>query len=105
MVWRGCHVCQVHKHTSTVIPCANAQVHFCVISYIRLVCCALLLDLQERRKQILSSIGEDLLLAAADQPFRFPATFTFVVRAALLRTVLLCTALTCSKLYLYCCAM
>lgn len=34
-----------------------------------------------RRKQILTSIGEDLLLAANDQPFRFPATFTFVVRS------------------------
>mmetsp|Transcript_29730 Transcript_29730/g.65790 ORF Transcript_29730/g.65790 Transcript_29730/m.65790 type:complete len:842 (-) Transcript_29730:440-2965(-) len=36
---------------------------------------------KERRKQILSTIGEDLLLAANDQPFRFPATFTFVLRA------------------------
>lgn len=26
-------------------------------------------------------ITQDLLLAAADQPFRFPATFTFVVRS------------------------
>eukprot|EP01026_Neomeris_dumetosa_P042729 TRINITY_DN3566_c0_g1_i1.p1 TRINITY_DN3566_c0_g1~~TRINITY_DN3566_c0_g1_i1.p1 ORF type:complete len:781 (-),score=139.88 TRINITY_DN3566_c0_g1_i1:491-2833(-) len=34
-----------------------------------------------RRKQILASIGEDLVLAAADQPFRFPAEFTFVVRS------------------------
>ncbi|KAK9868362.1 hypothetical protein WJX84_010919 [Apatococcus fuscideae] len=34
-----------------------------------------------RRKQIVSSIGEDLLLASADKPFRFPATFTFVVRS------------------------
>lgn len=34
-----------------------------------------------RRKQILSSIGEDLLAVSKDQPFRFPATFTFVVRA------------------------
>jgi len=34
-----------------------------------------------KRKQILSNIGEDLLVAAADQPFRFPATFTFVVRS------------------------
>ena len=25
--------------------------------------------------------GEDLLVAAADKPFRFPATFTFVVRS------------------------
>ena len=24
--------------------------------------------------------GEDLLVASADKPFRFPATFTFVVR-------------------------
>ncbi|GFR47545.1 hypothetical protein Agub_g9268 [Astrephomene gubernaculifera] len=38
-------------------------------------------EAKERRRQILSSIGEDLLLAAADQPFRFPATFTFVVRS------------------------
>ncbi|CAN6238417.1 unnamed protein product [Urochloa humidicola] len=28
-----------------------------------------------------TGIGEDLLAIAADQPFRFPATFTFVVRA------------------------
>jgi hypothetical protein len=34
-----------------------------------------------RRKQILSTIGEDLLSVSKDQPFRFPATFTFVVRA------------------------
>jgi predicted unusual protein kinase regulating ubiquinone biosynthesis (AarF/ABC1/UbiB family) len=34
-----------------------------------------------KRKQILSTIGEDLLLASADKPFRFPATFTFVVRS------------------------
>ncbi|ONM40247.1 hypothetical protein ZEAMMB73_Zm00001d044186 [Zea mays] len=35
----------------------------------------------EKRKQRLAAIGEDLLAIAADQPFRFPATFTFVVRA------------------------
>ncbi|KAJ9170304.1 hypothetical protein P3X46_018422 [Hevea brasiliensis] len=35
----------------------------------------------EKRKQCLAAIGEDLLAIAADQPFRFPATFTFVVRA------------------------
>lgn len=34
-----------------------------------------------RRQKALSSIGEDLLLTAADQPFRFPAVFTFVVRS------------------------
>lgn len=34
-----------------------------------------------RRKQILAAIGEDLLVASADKPFRFPATFTFVVRS------------------------
>ncbi|KAL0381578.1 UNVERIFIED_CONTAM: protein ACTIVITY OF BC1 COMPLEX kinase, chloroplastic [Sesamum angustifolium] len=33
------------------------------------------------KKQHLAAIGEDLLAIAADQPFRFPATFTFVVRA------------------------
>lgn len=31
--------------------------------------------------QILSTIGEDLLVASADKPFRFPAEFTFVVRS------------------------
>ncbi|KAG5241738.1 aarF domain-containing protein [Salix suchowensis] len=35
----------------------------------------------EKKKQRLAAIGEDLLSIAADQPFRFPATFTFVVRA------------------------
>ncbi|KAL4421257.1 hypothetical protein ABPG75_010548 [Micractinium tetrahymenae] len=38
-------------------------------------------DKQAKRKQILASIGEDLLVASADKPFRFPATFTFVVRS------------------------
>jgi predicted unusual protein kinase regulating ubiquinone biosynthesis (AarF/ABC1/UbiB family) len=31
--------------------------------------------------QILANIGEDLLIASADKPFRFPAEFTFVVRS------------------------
>ncbi|GBG69347.1 hypothetical protein CBR_g4041 [Chara braunii] len=35
----------------------------------------------EKKKQRLAAIGEDLLSIAVDQPFRFPATFTFVVRA------------------------
>ncbi|KAK4483256.1 hypothetical protein RD792_010440 [Penstemon davidsonii] len=35
----------------------------------------------DKKKQRLAAIGEDLLAIAADQPFRFPATFTFVVRA------------------------
>lgn len=34
-----------------------------------------------KRSQRLAAIGEDLLALSADQPFRFPATFTFVVRA------------------------
>jgi len=34
-----------------------------------------------KRKQIIATIGEDLLVASADKPFRFPATFTFVVRS------------------------
>ncbi|KAB2597295.1 aarF domain-containing protein kinase [Pyrus ussuriensis x Pyrus communis] len=34
-----------------------------------------------KTKERLAAIGEDLLAIAADQPFRFPATFTFVVRA------------------------
>ncbi|XP_015073225.1 protein ACTIVITY OF BC1 COMPLEX KINASE 8, chloroplastic [Solanum pennellii] len=38
-------------------------------------------ELKEKKKQRLAAIGEDLLAIAADQPFRFPATFTFVVRA------------------------
>ncbi|GMH38237.1 hypothetical protein BSKO_06121 [Bryopsis sp. KO-2023] len=38
-------------------------------------------DSKTKRKAILASIGEDLLVTAADQPFRFPAEFTFVVRA------------------------
>ncbi|KAH7292760.1 hypothetical protein KP509_29G083900 [Ceratopteris richardii] len=35
----------------------------------------------EKKKMRLAAIGEDLLSISADQPFRFPATFTFVVRA------------------------
>ena len=31
------------------------------------------------RKKILSNIGEDLMVVSKDQPFRFPAEFTFVV--------------------------
>eukprot|EP00798_Chlamydomonas_sp_ICE-L_P025773 gene25774-11439_t len=38
-------------------------------------------DSKEVRKKILANIGEDLLVASADQPFRFPATFTFVARS------------------------
>merc|ERR1712134_95470 len=38
-------------------------------------------DKQDKRKKILSNIGQDLLVVANDQPFRFPALFTFVVRA------------------------
>ncbi|XP_042021850.1 protein ACTIVITY OF BC1 COMPLEX KINASE 8, chloroplastic-like [Salvia splendens] len=38
-------------------------------------------EASEKKKQRLAAIGEDLLAIAADQPFRFPATFTFVVRA------------------------
>ncbi|KAF5832281.1 ABC transporter-like protein [Dunaliella salina] len=38
-------------------------------------------DVQAKRKEIFTSVGEDLLVAANDQPFRFPATFTFVVRS------------------------
>lgn len=34
---------------------------------------------QAVRKRILSNIGEDLLVVSKDQPFRFPAEFTFVV--------------------------
>ncbi|KAK9819782.1 hypothetical protein WJX72_002278 [[Myrmecia] bisecta] len=38
-------------------------------------------DRKAKRKEILANIGEDLLQASADKPFRFPATFTFVVRS------------------------
>jgi len=34
-----------------------------------------------KKKQCLVAIGEDLLSITADQPFRFPASITFVVRA------------------------
>ncbi|KAI0497002.1 hypothetical protein KFK09_023328 [Dendrobium nobile] len=33
------------------------------------------------QQQTLAAIGEDLFAIATDQPFRFPATFTFVLRA------------------------
>ncbi|CAM6093474.1 unnamed protein product [Calypogeia fissa] len=36
---------------------------------------------EEKKRVRLAAIGEDLLAIAVDQPFRFPATFTFVVRA------------------------
>ncbi|CAG9466104.1 unnamed protein product [Pedinophyceae sp. YPF-701] len=36
---------------------------------------------KQRRKQILEAIGEDLLSVADEQPFRFPAEFTFAVRS------------------------
>lgn len=36
---------------------------------------------QTERGETLKNIGEDLFSIALDQPFRFPATFTFVVRA------------------------
>ncbi|KAL2652860.1 hypothetical protein R1flu_020988 [Riccia fluitans] len=38
-------------------------------------------ELEAKKKLRLAAIGEDLLSIAVDQPFRFPATFTFVVRA------------------------
>ncbi|KAK9804460.1 hypothetical protein WJX73_004145 [Symbiochloris irregularis] len=36
---------------------------------------------QAERKETLAAIGEDLFSVAVDQPFRFPAAFTFVLRA------------------------
>lgn len=36
---------------------------------------------QAERQETISAIGEDLFAIAVDQPFRFPATFTFVLRA------------------------
>lgn len=38
-------------------------------------------EMVEKKKLRLAAIGEDLLAIGVDQPFRFPATFTFVVRA------------------------
>ena len=37
--------------------------------------------MQADQKETLSAIGEDLFTLAVDQPFRFPAAFTFVLRA------------------------
>jgi predicted unusual protein kinase regulating ubiquinone biosynthesis (AarF/ABC1/UbiB family) len=36
---------------------------------------------QTAEGQAINSIGEELFAIALDQPFRFPATFTFVLRA------------------------
>lgn len=36
---------------------------------------------QVEQKEAVSSIGEDMFSIALDQPFRFPASFTFVLRA------------------------
>ena len=36
---------------------------------------------QAERNETISAIGEDLFAVAVDQPFRFPAAFTFVLRA------------------------
>lgn len=40
-----------------------------------------LLSQRPDQQQTLSAIGEDLFAIAQDQPFRFPSTFTFVLRA------------------------
>ncbi|PIA58322.1 hypothetical protein AQUCO_00500327v1 [Aquilegia coerulea] len=40
-----------------------------------------LLSQSPDQQQTLSAIGEDLFAIATDQPFRFPSTFTFVIRA------------------------
>ncbi|KAI4329842.1 hypothetical protein MLD38_028183 [Melastoma candidum] len=40
-----------------------------------------LLNQRPDQEQTLSAIGEDLFSIALDQPFRFPSTFTFVLRA------------------------
>lgn len=40
-----------------------------------------LLNQRPDQEQTLSAIGEDLFAIALDQPFRFPSTFTFVLRA------------------------
>jgi predicted unusual protein kinase regulating ubiquinone biosynthesis (AarF/ABC1/UbiB family) len=38
-------------------------------------------SMQKAQDKTLAAIGEDLFAIAVDQPFRFPATFTFVFRA------------------------
>ena len=35
---------------------------------------------QAERQETVAAIGEDLFAIAVDQPFRFPAAFTFVLR-------------------------
>lgn len=40
-----------------------------------------LLSQKPDQQQMLAAIGEDLFAIAQDQPFRFPSTFTFVIRA------------------------
>lgn len=40
-----------------------------------------LLSQSPDQEQTLAAIGEDLFAIATDQPFRFPSTFTFVIRA------------------------
>lgn len=40
-----------------------------------------LLNQRPNQQQTMSAIGEDLFAIALDQPFRFPSTFTFVLRA------------------------
>lgn len=40
-----------------------------------------LLNNRLNQQQALSAIGEDLFAIATDQPFRFPSTFTFLIRA------------------------
>ncbi|KAJ8486040.1 hypothetical protein OPV22_018525 [Ensete ventricosum] len=40
-----------------------------------------LLSQTPNQQQTLAAIGEDLFAIATDQPFRFPSTFTFVIRA------------------------
>ena len=39
------------------------------------------LGMQMERKETIAAVGEDLFSVAVDQPFRFPAAFTFVLRA------------------------
>ena len=37
--------------------------------------------MQVEQREAVSAIGEDMFSIALDQPFRFPASFTFVLRA------------------------
>ena len=72
---------QVHFHPwlSGIVECRPGQFHFHPGLYTDVETGGILM--QADRQETLSAIGEDLFTLAVDQPFRFPAAFTFVLRA------------------------